>query len=708
MQFVQSSREGQISRRGFVQVLGAGLLIGASAPGLEGQSRRQGRGGRGGFMGRGAATVAARVHIAKDGAITVMAGKVEAGQGARAELTQAAAEELRVTADQVTLILADTALVPDDGMTAGSGTTPRTVPAVRAGAAAARELLVALACQQWDVKSDSVEVRDGRIIHPQSHRELTYADLAAKDDLKSFSQPIPAGVTITPVAEWKVMGTPVARPNRRDLVTGAHQYPSDISRPGMWYGKVLRAPSYGAKLTAIDLSAAQNMKDVAVVRDGDFVGVAAPTRFLAEQALMAAAKTASWQTTSSPSSSDQLFDYLREHARGGVPSNPFTDDLAKAAKSLKQTYRVAYIQHAPLEPRAAVAEWTGDKLTVWTGTQNPFGVQNELAGALNVSPDRVRVIVPDFGGGFGGKHSGEAAVEAARLAKAVGRPVSLRWTREEEFTWAYFRPAGVIDLAAGLDPSGTITSWHHVNINSGPSSINTPYRLAKARSQFVQSDSPLRSGSYRALAATANTFARECFMDEVAAAAGRDSLELRLAHIEDARLRAVLEAAAKQFDWNGRSRQKQPGIGVGLACGTEKGSYVATCAQVAADRQQGTISVQHVCQVFECGAVINPDNLTAQNQGAIVMGLGAALREQMRFEGGAISNASFRTYLVPRFRDVPELDVHLLNRPDLPSAGAGETPIIGIAPAVANAVFAATGVRVREMPIRLPSFAAAQ
>ena len=708
MQFVPSNREGQISRRSFVQVLGAGLLIGVSAPALEAQSRRGGRGGRGGFMGRGAATIAARVHIAKDGAITVMAGKVEAGQGARAELTQVAAEELRLSADRVALILADTALVPDDGMTAGSGTTPRTVPAVRAGAAAARELLVALACQQWNANSDSVQVHDGRIIHPQNHRELTYADLAAKDDLKSFAQPIPAGVTVTPVAQWKVMGTPVARPNRRDLVTGAHQYPSDISRSGMLYGKVLRLPSYGAKLTAIDLSPAQKMKDVAVTRDGDFVGVAAPTRFLAEQALAAAAKTASWQTASSPPSSEQIFDYLREHTRGGVPSNPFADDLANAAKSLKQTYHVAYIQHAPLEPRAAVAEWTGDKLTVWTGTQNPFGVQNELAGALNVPPDHVRVIVPDFGGGFGGKHSGEAAVEAARLAKAVGRPVSLRWTREEEFTWAYFRPAGVIDLAAGLDPSGAITAWHHVNINSGPSSMNTPYRIAKARSQFVQTDSPLRSGSYRALAATANTFARECFMDELAAAAGRDPLEFRLAHLEDARLRDVLEAAAKQFDWNGRAKQKQPGIGVGLACGTEKGSYVATCAQVAADRQQGTISVHHVCQVFECGAVINPDNLTAQNQGAIVMGLGAALREQMRFEGGAISNASFRTYLVPRFRDVPDLDVHLLNRPDLQSAGAGETPIIGIAPAVANAVFAAIGVRIREMPMRLPSFAAVQ
>jgi isoquinoline 1-oxidoreductase len=356
-----------------------------------------------------------------------------------------------------------------------------------------------------------------------------------------------------------------------------------------------------------------------------------------------------------------------------------------------------------METRAAVAEWDDGKLTVWTGTQSPFGYHGELARTFGLANDHVRVIVPDFGGGFGGKHTGEVAVEAARLARGAGRPVSLKWTRQEEFTWAYFRPAAVIEIEAGLDAKGSLTSWHFVNINAGGAGIDTPYRAGKARSQAVGSNSPLRQGSYRALAATANNFARECFMDELAAAAGVDPLDFRLAHLENPRLRAVLEAAAQLFDWRTRVKQKNPNVGVGLACGTEKGSYVAACAEVVLDREEGKIIVRRVCEVFECGAVMNPDNLTAQVQGCILMGMGPALREGMRFANGQMLNPSFGSYEVPRFADVPELDIHLLDRPDLPSVGGGETPIIAIAPAIGNAVFHATGTRVREMPIRMPA-----
>ena len=685
-----------MDRRRFVQVLGAGLVIAVSG----GPAWTQDRGGRG-SRGGGPRAVAARIHLANDGTITVLTGKVEMGQGARTELTQAAAEELRVAVGQVQMVMGDTSLVPDDGVTAGSRTTPSTVPAVRQGAAAARNLLLDLAAGKWNVERGTLEVRDGRITHAASQRTLTYADLARSGEAAEvFKQSVPGDVTLTAVEEWRVMGTSVPRSNRRDLVTGAHQYPSDLTRPGLLYGKVLRAPSYGAKLLSVDLSSARAMKDVVTVQDGTFVGVAAPTTFLAERALRAVAETAKWESAPHPSSRE-VFDHLRRGAQGGVPKNPYSEELAQAARKLQATYHVAYVQHAPMETRVALAEWSEGKLTVWTGTQNPFGYHDELVRAFRLPNENVRVRVPDFGGGFGGKHTGEAAIEAARLAQAAGKPVLLRWTREEEFTWAYFRPAAVIDVEASLDPNGRLTSWHFININSGGAAVDTPYRAGKASSRFVGSNPPLRQGSYRALAATANNFARECFMDELAAAAGADPLDFRLAHLDNARLRAVLEEATKRFNWRERVKQKQPDVGVGLACGTEKGSYVAGCVEIAIDRTQNQISVRRVCEVFECGAAVNPDNLLAQVQGCIIMGLGPALREEMRFADGTMRNAAFSTYPVPRFADVPELDIHLLNRPDLPSVGGGETPIIAIAPAIANAVFHATGRRIRSMPIRL-------
>jgi isoquinoline 1-oxidoreductase len=682
-----------LNRRSFAKILGVGLLLVVSAPALA-QQRGGGRGAR------GPRNISARLHIGADGIITVMTGKVEGGQGSRAEFTQAAAEELRVLASQVQIVMSDTALVPDDGITAGSGSTPRTVPPIRQAAAAARELLIDFAAKKWNVVREKITVRGGKATDADGKRALTYADFAASEDAaKGLDQAISPDITLTPVKEWKVLGAPLLRPNARDIVTGTHKYPSDISRPGMLYGKVLRAPSYGAKLTAIDAAPAKAMSGVTVAQDDSFVGVIAPTNFKAEAALDAISKTAKWETTPQPSSKE-LFDYLKQHAEGGVPANPFADELPKAAKALRQSYQVAYAQHSPLEPRATVAEWKDGQLTVWTGTQNPFGVRSELTRAFHLAEDRVRVIVPDFGAAYGGKHTGEVAVEAARLAQAAGKPVSLRWTREEEFTWAYFRPAAAIEIEASLDAGGKLTSWHYININSGNAGLESPYQIAKNQSRYVTSKPPLRHGSYRGLAATANHFARESFMDELAAAAGTDPLDFRLAHLENPRLRAVLESAAEKFNWKQRVKTKSPNVGLGLACGTEKGSYVAACVEIELAKEN-QIRVRHVTQVFECGAIINPDNLMKQVHGAIIMGIGPALREEVRFENGEIQTASFRSYPVPRYEDVPQLDIHLLNRPDLASAGAGETPIICIAPAIANAVFQSTGKRIRAMPIRI-------
>ncbi|MGH8023228.1 MAG: molybdopterin cofactor-binding domain-containing protein [Limisphaerales bacterium] len=686
-----------LSRRLFVKTLGAGLLITVSLPALAQERRFRGRGD---FFGSGAQTVGARIHLGADGSITVLSGKVEAGQGARTELSEAAAEELRVPIGRVEMLLADTRAVPNDGMTAGSRTTPSTVPAVRQGAAAARELLIAFARGQWRTRRAEVRVLDGKAIEIAGKRSLTYADLAKNpESLKLFAKAIPADVKLTPVKDWKVLGQPALRPNARDIVVGAHLFPSDIRRPGMLFGKILRPPAFGATLTAIDLAPAKAMRDVIVVRDGQFVGVAARCSSAAENALAALAKTAQWSEAPPQPSSDELFDYLRQNAEEKL-ENPFAGAMPGAI-ALRRTYEVPYIQHAPLEPRAAVAEWDRGQLTVWTGSQNPFGTRRELAQAFHLAQERVRVIIPDFGAAYGGKHTAECAVEAAGLAQGAGKPVSLRWTREEEFTWAYFRPAGVIEAEASLDARGRIATWYFVNINSGPNAVETPDAVEKSHCRFVGSKPPLRHGSYRALAATANNFAREAFMDELAAAAGMDPLDFRLDQLENPRLRAVLAKAAEAFKWRQRVKLTDARTSFGLACGTEKGSFVAACAEVEIDRERNTIKARRVCQAFECGAILNPENLRSQNQGAMVMGLGAVLREEIQFAGGKILNATFAKYRVPRFDDVPDLDIQLIDRPDLPSAGAGETPIIAIAPAIANAVYRATGKSVRRLPIRL-------
>ncbi|MHC4518897.1 MAG: xanthine dehydrogenase family protein molybdopterin-binding subunit [Planctomycetota bacterium] len=688
--------EMELSRRRFVQLLGAGLLI--TITDSAALAQRRSRGGS-------PLPVAARLHLNTDGTFNVMTGKVEEGQGARAQLTQAAAEELQVSADRVRLIMADTALVPDDGITAGSRTTPYTVPAVRRGAATARELLKRLAAERWNVNAGALKVRNGTITDGTAGRRISYADLAkAADVAEAFKQNVSSDVTVMSVEEWDVMGASVPRPNWRDLVTAAHRFPSDIVRPNMLYGCILRPPSYGATLESVDLSKARAMKDVVVVRDGQFVGCAAPSSLHAARAVEALAKTASWKTVAHPSS-QELFSHLKKHARTGDRSRPrargsVEKGFAEADNVLSATYQAAYIQHTPMEPRAAVAEWKDGKLTVWAGVDWPQRAQRDLARVFDIPTEQIRVIVPDMGSGFGGKHSAEAAEEAARLAKAAGRPVSVRWTRAEEFTWAYFRPAGVIECKAGLDADGAITAWEFATINPGGAAMDTPYRIANTRIASVSTDAPLKQGPYRCLGATVNNFARESFMDELATTAGADPLAFRLAHLDNARIRKVLETAAQHFDWAARRKKVTAELGVGLACGTEKNSVVAACVEVAIDRQKGEIKVNEVCEAFECGPIQNPANLTSQVQGCIVMGLGGALKEAIEFEGGKILNASFSGYRVPRFRDVPRIDVHLVENREIPSAGGGETPIIAIAPAIGNAVFAATGVRLRSMPMR--------
>ena len=642
------------------------------------------------------------LHIEPDGTVVVYTGKVEVGQQIRTSLAQAVAEELRLPVAATRLVMADTDRTPFDMGTFGSMTTPTMALRLRQVAAATRELLRDLAAQRLDADRRELDVAGGRVIHSPTGRSCGFGELAGGRRLtETYGDDVP----ITPPDQWTVAGTEVAPVEGRAIVTGAHRYTPDLTLPGMLAGAVLRPPRFGATLLSLDTAAAEALPGVAVVRDGEFVGVTAPDRQTALRARDAI--RAEW-TAPQQVSSAQLFDYLRSHPApeedvprwsGSLHDERGDVDAARAAAdlTLAQTYTVAYIAHAPLEPRAALAEWKGGRLTVWTGTQRPFGVRGELAASFQVPEEAIRVIVPDTGSAYGGKHTGEAAIEAARLAHAAGAPVKVIWTREEEFTWAYFRPAGVIDVMSGARADGTLTAWEFHNYNSGSAGSQTPYDVPNRRIAFHPSLGPLRQGAYRALAATANHFARETHMDELACAFGVDPLAFRLRQTRDARLRAVLEAAATGFGWGRTARE--PGRGHGIAAGTEKGSYVATCAEVAVDRASGQVRIVRVVQAFECGAIVNPAGLRSQVEGAIMQGIGGALFEAIAFEDGQVRTNRFSRYRVPRFADMPKIEVVLLDRKDLPSTGAGETPIVGIAPAVGNAIFDATGVRLRALPL---------
>jgi isoquinoline 1-oxidoreductase len=682
----------EVDRREFMRLFGGGLVVVAAASDLLAQESGRGR-------GQGTPPppeISAWIHIDEDGRVRVSTGKVEIGQNIRTSLAQTVADELRVPIASITMVMADTDRTPFDQGTFGSLTTPRMAPQLARAAAAAREILIDQAAAKLQVDRATLAARDGRIV-AQDGRGVPYGDLTRGQALTGT---VPASPSLDPPEKWQLRGKPIKKVDGRDYVTGKHEYTPDVTRPGLVHGRIIRPDGYEGTLTAVDDAKARAMSGASVVRDGDFLGVVAPSERAAARA--ASAVLATWKVPPGQPSSVTVYDYFKKNPERPQPAAVETIQMPPGvARTFEASYRIPYIAHVPLEPRAAVAEWGADgKLTVWTGTQRPFGVRGELAEAFRIPQDRVRVIVPDTGSGYGGKHTGECAIEAARLARAVNKPVKLVWTREDEFAWAYFRPAGVIDVKSGVDASGRIVAWAFDNWNSGNSGLQSPYDIALKPAVFHPAKTPLRQGSYRALAATANHYAREMHMDEMARALGVDPLAFRMRHLENQpRLRAVLTAVAEKIRW---PKPSAGGRSLGIACGTEKAGYVGTAVEVS--KLGKGFKVERVVIAFECGAIVNPDGLKNQVEGSVVQGLGGALFEAISFADGRLNNGSMEQYRVPRFKDVPVIETILLDRRDIPSAGAGEASIIALAPAVGSAV-RGLGPVARELPVRLVSSA---
>jgi nicotinate dehydrogenase subunit B len=609
------------------------------------------------------------LHIAPDGLVTAFTGKVDVGQDNRTALRMLVAEELGVPLDTVRLAMGDTDLCPYDMGTFGSRSMPDAGDVLRRAAAYARTVLP---------------------VQPGERRVERVAGEPAVSD--------PAG--------WRLAGRPHLPPGSAAAVTGARRFVSDLLHPGMWHGALLRPPVPGATLLSLDHEELAGRPDVVIVRASGLTGVIAADPAVAADAVAALQGAARWDVPDAPSD-DSLDEYLRTHPPVGEPwrwsaqheelEGSAASALESAAVRREATYTAAYVAPAALETRVAIAAWDHGRLTVWTGTQTPFPVRAQVAEALGVPEPDVRVIVPATGGGFGGKHAAGISIEAAVLAREAGRPVRVAWSRREEFTVGTLRPAAVIDIAAGVAADGTLSGWTHLNINSGAPGLTTPYLVSDRRLQYQPAESPLPRGSYRALASTANTFARESMIDELAHEIGADPVEFRLRNLADGRLAAVLRAVASHIGWEA-DRDRVPGMGVGIACGLEKDGRVVTAAQVVIEHGRG-VKVTGLVTGYECGTIVNPHAVRCQVEGATVMAFGGAMFEEIRFSGGAITNAAFSAYRVPRLADIPPVEVILLSRPDLPPAGAGETPMIAVAPAIAGAIFDATGLRLRSLPL---------
>ena len=644
--------------------------------------------------------------VDRKGECIAFSGKVEYGQGIRSGFSLAIADELDVPLASVRLILGDTDLVPYDRGTVGSQSTMTVGIQLRRAAATARRALIALAAEHWAVDAASLATSEGHVfLSGEPSRRISYAGLLQGQTLRL---PIPEDMTTKHAEDFVFMGRDAPRTDALARVTGQAKYSQDIVVDGMLHGKILRPPSYGARPQQIDTAGSERVPDfVMVVRDGDFVGVLCEREDTAEQALDAI--RVRWQEDLELPSDSDLPGLLKEKAgetvilrEEGSPAEGF----AQADHVLEGSYFIPYVANVPMETSTAVASWDGGKLTVWSGDRSPFGVRDELARALDMSEDRIRVIAPEVGGSFGTKGTYGVAYEAALLSKAAGRPVRVAHSRSEEFMWGTVRPAALIEIRSGFQADGKIVAWDCTAYHTGDRpqrgqrGADTPYNTPNVRIAVADCESPLRAGSYRSLGCAANHFAREVHIDEIAASLKMDPVELRLMNLTHPRLSRVLRQTADRFDWE--SRRTESSTGIGVAIGYDAGSYVAQCVELVVARR--AVNVQRVVAGIDCGMVVNPEGVRNQVEGSIIMGMGTAVREAVEFDSGRLLNPVFSRYRVPRINDTPQIEVVLVGDSTTPSTGAGEPGIVPIAAAIDNAVYDATESRIRELPIapRLP------
>src|SRR5262245_16070919 len=681
------------------------------------------------------------VRIAPDGSVTVMTGRVELGQGILTAMRQVAADELDVAPARIALISGDTALTPNEGVTAGSLAVKLGSTALGLACADARATLVGVAAKAWGVEPQAVKVEDGTMLGPTGQR-MSYGEAAGK---VSLSRPVDVTAKRKPPAEQRIIGTSYPRTDIPAKVFAEAVFIHDLRPEAMLFGAVARPPAYAARLLSADLAAIKAMPGVVeVVRDGSFLGVVARREEQAQAAAAKLAKAATWDKGAPLFAGKGIFDYLTTADSETKVLHSVKADAPSAAVTHAAEYRRHFQAHASIGASCALAQWQDGKLTVWSHTQGPFPLRGDLAKALKTAPEAIRVIHAQGSGCYGHNGADDVALDAALLARAVpGRPVRVHWAHEEEMAWEPWGSAMVTRLAGGVAADGTLTQWAH-DVWSFPHStrpgsgqgcnLRSAWYLAEpvpaskavdgplpngaaarnaipiyaAANQTVTShflaDMPIRTSALRTLGGYFNAVSAEMFIDELAALSGRDPVAFRLANTKDPRLVAVLRRALELSGWTPGVVAKRPlapemtGTGIGLSRYKNSDAYVAVVAQVAVDTKTGGVRVHKLWSATEAGRAVNPDGVLNQIEGGMAQSTSWTLQEAGRWDNGIMKAVDYGSYPIQDFATTPTMKSVVIDRPELPSLGAGEGSQAPTGAAIANAIFAATGRRVAEVP----------
>jgi CO/xanthine dehydrogenase Mo-binding subunit len=673
------------------------------------------------------------LRVNRDGTVTVFPGKVEIGQGILTALAQIVAEELDVGLERIRLAPTDTTYSPDEGMTSGSQSITDGGAALRYASAEARDLLLQRAAAKLGVSLEQLSVTDG-VVTARSGGRITYWDLTS-DDL--LAREATAEIAPKPASQHTIIGKPAPRRDIPAKVSGTPIYVHDLELPGMLHGRVARPPSYEARLAGLDEAEVRALPGVVqVVRDGSFLGVIAEREEQAVRALTRLKRVARWQEATQLPEFDPRFLFKETTEDTVISEKADAAAAARKAKTLEAEFTRPYTAHAALGPSCAVARFGDGGYTVWTHSQGVFPLRRDLAPVLGVQEERIAVIHMDGAGCYGHNGADDVALDAALLARAVpGRPVRVQWMREDEFHWEPYGPTMVVKLKGDLDAQGNIVGWtediwsnSHSTRPNGLGGINllAAWHLAQPHKPSPPRNPPLPGGgshrnaipiyefpnervtnrlvkrmpvrvsALRALGATANVFAIESFMDELAAAAGADPVEFRLRHLKDPRARAVIETVAAKAGWRkGEKGDGTRGRGVGFARYKNGACYVAEIVEVEAGNE---IAVKRVWAAIDAGLVINPDGLVNQTEGGIIQAVSWALKEAIQYDRSRILTGSWSDYPILTFEESPRVEVTIVNRPNETPLGAGEGTQGPTVAAIANAVYNAMGARLRDMP----------